>query len=104
MNINRKPSVSQYALALQKLCGDGEYSAAIQSEILRDVFVKGLNLHSVQTKLMLKDNTLIFDNAYKEAVAEDLAAKCSIEFSVSSSGGTALPVLTWFKMSTRCRT
>ena len=46
-----------------------------------------LNVPSVQTKLVLKDNTLTFDNAYKEAVAEELAAKCSIEFNVSSSGG-----------------
>ena len=29
----------------------------------------------VQAKLMLKDNTLTFENAYKEAVAEELAAK-----------------------------
>jgi len=93
MNRNRKPSesVSQYALAIRELCGDCEYSAAIQSEILCDVFVKGLNLPSVQTKLLLKDNTLTFDNAYKQAVAEELAAKCSIEFNASSSGenGTA---------------
>ena len=34
----------------------------------------------------LKD-TLTFDNAYKEAVAEELAAKCSVEFNASSSGG-----------------
>ncbi|KAK2173398.1 hypothetical protein NP493_879g01054 [Ridgeia piscesae] len=73
MNRNRKPSesVSRYTLALRELGGDCEYSAAIQLEILLDVFVKGLNLPSVQTKLMLKDNTLTFDNAYKEAVAED---------------------------------
>ncbi|KAK2155353.1 hypothetical protein LSH36_242g06015, partial [Paralvinella palmiformis] len=58
---------------------------AIQSEILCDVFVKGLPW--IQTKLTLKDNTLTFDNAYKEAVAEELAAKCSIECNASSSGG-----------------
>ncbi|KAK2139638.1 hypothetical protein LSH36_1680g00039 [Paralvinella palmiformis] len=78
-----------------ELCGDCEYSATIQSKILRDVFEKELNLPSVQSKLMLKDNTLNFDNAYKEAVAEELAAKCSIECNASSSGGkTILPVLT----------
>ncbi|KAK2155440.1 hypothetical protein LSH36_240g02046 [Paralvinella palmiformis] len=64
-----------------------EAPRAIQSEILRDVFVKGLNLPSVQTKLMLKDKTLTFDNAYKEAMAEELAAKCSIEFNALLSGG-----------------
>ena len=107
MNRNRKPSesVSKYALALRELCGDYDYSAGIQSEMLRDVFVKVLNLPSVQTKLMMKDNTLTFDNAYKEAVAKDLAAKCSIEFNASSSweGGTVLPVLTRLKVSTGCR-
>ena len=36
---------------------------------------------------MLKDNTLTFDNAYKEAVAEELAAKCSIEFNGLIVGG-----------------
>ena len=78
-------------MALRELCGDYDYSAAIQSEILRDAFVKGLNLPSVQIKLMLKDNTLTFGNAYKEAVGEELAAKCSIEFNASSSraNGTA---------------
>ncbi|KAK2140628.1 hypothetical protein LSH36_1289g00089 [Paralvinella palmiformis] len=88
MNGNRKSSESvlQYALALRELCFDCEYSAAVQSKILRDVFVKGLNLPSVQTKLMLKDNTLTFDNAYKEVAAKELAAKCSIEFKASSSG------------------
>ena len=57
-----------------------------QTEILRDVFVKGLNLSSVQAKLMLKDNTPTFENAYNEAVAEELAAKCSVEFNASSAG------------------
>ena len=41
---------------------------------------------------MLKDNRLTFNNAYKQAVAEELAAKCSIECNASSSrggGGTA---------------
>ncbi|KAK2155439.1 hypothetical protein LSH36_240g02045 [Paralvinella palmiformis] len=38
MNRNRKPSesVAQYALALRELCGDFEYSAAIQSVMIDD--------------------------------------------------------------------
>ncbi|KAK2144791.1 hypothetical protein LSH36_730g00008 [Paralvinella palmiformis] len=65
--------------------------------------MKGLNLPPVQTKVMLKDNTRTFDNAYKEAVAEELAAKSSIEFNASSSGETVLPLLTRLTMSTGCR-
>ncbi|KAI0211414.1 hypothetical protein LSAT2_003768 [Lamellibrachia satsuma] len=91
MNRNRKPteSVPQYALALRELCDDCEYQATLQTEILRDVFLNGLNLPSVQAKVMLKDKTLTFENAYKEAVAEpeEFAAKCSVEFSASSAGG-----------------
>ena len=59
----------------------------MQTEILRDVFLKGLNLPSVQAKVMLKDKTLTFENAYKEAVAEEFAAKCSVESSASLAGG-----------------
>ena len=54
---------------------------------------------------MLKANTLTFDNVYKEAVAEELAAKCSIECNASSTGGkgAVLPVLTRLTVSTGCR-
>ena len=35
-------TVAQYALVLHELCGDCEYPVAIQTEILCNVFVKGL--------------------------------------------------------------
>ena len=91
MGRNRKSSetVAQYALALRELCGDCEYPAVIQTEILCDVFVKGLQLPTVQAKLLLRDNTLTFDLAYKTALAEELARKCSEDFNVPHGNVTA---------------
>jgi len=69
-------TVSAYALKLREMCGDCEYPNDFQNQALRDVFTMGLNLPSVQAKLMLKDNTLTFE----EAQAKELAAKSSAEF------------------------
>ena len=51
------------------------------------MFVKGLSVIAVQAKLMLRDNSLKFEEAYKTAVAEELAVKSSTEIN-ETSGAT----------------
>ena len=85
-------SVSQYALALRELCGACEYTDAVPiKEQPRDVFVEELNLPNFQSRLMLKDNTLTFNDAYKEAVADEMAPKCSAQLNLTRHGGKWSP-------------
>ena len=88
MNKQRKPSksVAQFALALRELCVDCDYPRDYQDQALRDMFVKGINLPAVQAKLM-RDNSLKFEESYKTAIAEKLAAKSSTECN-ETSGAT----------------
>ena len=78
-------SVSEFAMTLREMCGDCEFPVQYQDQALRDVFTMGLNLPAVQAKLMLLDNDLTFDDAYKSAQAEELARKCSVEFNTAGA-------------------
>ena len=80
-------SVAQFTLALRKLCGECDYPQDYQDQALHDMFVKGINLTAVQAKLMLRDNSLKFEEAYMTAIAEELAVKSSTEFN-ETSGAT----------------
>ena len=97
MNRQRKSSesVAQFALALR----DCEYPRDYQDQALRDMFVKGLSVTAVQTKLMLRDNSLKFEEAYKTVIAEELAVKSSTEFNETS--GAAPTTTTVHHMSSQ---
>ena len=88
---NRKEheSVAKFAFALREMCSECDYPTQYTSQALRDVFVKGLNLPAVQAKLLLRDNTLTFNEAYATAVAEEMAAKTSADFNAHDKNSIA---------------